>query len=368
MAGNPFKFGSIVSGKFFTNRISEIESIKAFLKSENHLVMISPRRFGKTSLLMKVIGDLKRPWLYIDLQMVLSVHDLAAQLLKRIYRIYPFERVRQLVRRFRNIPSITINPVTNEVDITFQASVSGSTVLEDVLNLMEKLSTRKRKLIVVMDEFQQVASIDKDLPAQLRAVMQHHKTINYVFLGSQESLIREIFEKKKSPFYHFGMMFPLGKISDAEFKLFISDGLDGLTKNREKLTEGILAVTDGHPYYTQQLAFHVWEILNKDKSAENPLEQALSDLGRSHDMDYERLWNTINKTDKKILAGLSLSEHPPLSSAFCLENQIESPSTVYSGLLRLSRQGYLIKVDDKYRIDDPFFKRWIIKKRVADFI
>ena len=365
MAGNPFKFGSVVDGKFFTNRTGEIESVTAVLKSENHLVIISPRRFGKTSLLMKVVGDLKRPFLYLDLQMVLSVQDLAAQLLKRLYRNYPFERVRQLVRHFRIIPSISLNPVTNEVDITFQASVSGRTVLEDVLNLMEKLSSRKKKLIVVMDEFQQVTSIDKELPAQLRAVIQHHNNINYVFLGSQESLIREIFEKKKSPFYHFGMMFPLGKIPGAEFKLFISDGLSGLTKNREKLAAGILDVTGGHPYYTQQLAFHVWEILNRDKTAGDPLELALSDIGRAHDMDYERLWNTLNKTDRKILTGLTSSEHLPLSSAFCLENQIESPSTVYSGLLRLSRQGYLIKVEDRYRIDDPFFSRWIVKRRIV---
>lgn len=365
MAGNPFKFGSVVDGRFFTNRTSEIESVSAVLKSENHLVVISPRRFGKTSLLMKVAGGLKRPFLYLDLQMVLSVQDLAAQLLKRLYRNYPFERVRQLVRHFRIIPSISLNPVTSEVDITFHASVSGSTVLEDVLNLMEKLSTRKRKLIVILDEFQQVTSIDKDLPAQLRAVMQHHKNINYVFLGSQESLIREIFEKKKSPFYHFGVMFPLGKISEAEFKSFISDGLGAFAENPEKLAGGILAVTDGHPYYTQQLAFHVWEIINRDKSAGDPLELALAYLSRTHDMDYERLWNTLKKTDKKILTGLSFSRHLPMSAAFCIENQIESPSTVYSGLLRLSRQGYLIRVDDRYRIDDPFFVRWIVERRIV---
>jgi uncharacterized protein len=365
MAGNPFKFGSVVDGKFFTNRTGEIQSVTAVLKSENHLVIISPRRFGKTSLLMKVVGDLKRPYLYLDLQMVLNVQDLAAQLLKRLYRIYPFERMRQLVRHFRIIPSISLNPVTNEVDITFQASVSGSTVIEDVLNLMEKLSTPKKKLIVVLDEFQQVTSIDKNLVAQLRAVMQHHKNINYVFLGSQESLIREIFEKKKSPFYHFGVMFPLGKISDAEFTLFISNGLGGLVATPEKLAEGILAVTEGHPYYTQQLAFHVWEVLNRDKAASDPLDLALSDIGRAHDMDYERLWNTLNKTDQKILVGLTSSEHLPLSSAFCLENQIQSPSTVYSGLLRMSRQGYLIRIDDRYRIDDPFFGRWIVKRRMV---
>jgi len=109
-------------------------------------------------------------------------------------------------------------------------------------------------------------------------------------------------------------MFPLGEIPGEEFKSFISDGLVAFAENPENLTEGILAVTGGHPYYTQQLSF---------------------------------------------------SRHLPMSAAFCLENQIESPSTVYSGLLRLSRQGYLIKVDDRYRIDDPIFERWIVKRRIV---
>lgn len=363
MAKNPFKFGSVVDGPFFTNRTREIEKVHEVLKSENHLIMISPRRFGKTSLLLKVAGELKRPFLYVDLQMIVSVQDLAAQLLKRMYRHYPLERVRQLVRHFRIMPNISMNPVTGEVDITFQATARANLVLEDVLNTMEKLSSKRKKLIVVMDEFQQVISIDSDLPAQMRAVMQHHKNINYVFLGSQESLIKDIFEKKKSPFYHFGMLFPLGKIPEREFKAYLSEGFKGISPDHAGLADGVLRITQGHPYYTQQLAFYVWEIINKDKTSADPLQQALDELGRVHDMDYERLWNTLNRTDKKIVIGITLSDHQPLSAAFCQENQIESPSTVYSGLLRLSRRGLLVRLPEGYRIDDPFFGRWLTGRR-----
>lgn len=121
MQKNPFKFGSIVSEPFFTNRVKEIEQVVSVLNSENHLVLISPRRYGKSSLVFKVVSELKRPLIALDLQIVTSTSDLAALLLRRIYREFPMERVRQYVKNFRMIPTISINPVSNEVDISFQA-------------------------------------------------------------------------------------------------------------------------------------------------------------------------------------------------------------------------------------------------------
>jgi AAA+ ATPase superfamily predicted ATPase len=215
MENNPFKFGSIVDGPHFTNRTTEIGQVTSVLKSANHLVLISPRRYGKSSLVYKVLRDFDRPVIALDLQLTTSVEDLAAQLLKRVYRVFPAERIRQLVKNFRIIPTISMNPVTNAVDISFQPSVSAFPQLEDVLNTIEKLGNEKKRTIVVFDEFQEVARLDINLYRQLRSVMQQHKHINYVFLGSQESMIREIFENKKSPFYHFGFLMTLkspGKI------------------------------------------------------------------------------------------------------------------------------------------------------------
>lgn len=117
---NPFKFGSIVDDPYFTNRVNEIQKIKNLLQSQNHLILISPRRYGKTSLMLKVVKTLERPYIFLDLQLVTDVADFAAQLLKRIYRIYPFEQLKQLIKSFRIIPNFTINPLNNEAEISFQ--------------------------------------------------------------------------------------------------------------------------------------------------------------------------------------------------------------------------------------------------------
>ena len=103
MKENPFKFGTIVDGVHFTDREDELEFISSHLKSENHLIIISPRRFGKTSLIKKILNESDRKYIYLDLQVVLSEEDFAAQLLKRIYRIFPFKKIGAFIKSFRLI-------------------------------------------------------------------------------------------------------------------------------------------------------------------------------------------------------------------------------------------------------------------------
>ena len=363
MKRNPFKFGSIVEGPYFTNRTNEIAKVKSIISSSNHLIVISPRRFGKSSLIFKVTSQLNRPVIALDLQLITSIEDFAAQLLKRVYRVYPFEKIRQFVKHFRIIPTISVNPVSNEVDITFQPASSPMPMLEDVLNLVEKLSNEKKRTIVVFDEFQEAQQIDPNLTRQLRSVIQYHQHVNYIFLGSQESLIRNIFEKKKSPFYHFGMLMQLGKIPRNDFLAYLAGGFIDISGNIKSISSGILDFSDCHPYYTQQMAFVVWEILSQNDKVDDPIAQSIDELVRIHDMDYERIWNAFNKTDKKLLIGLTVSNQTPLSEAFYRKFDLGAPSTVYSSLKRLMQSGFIMKTENKYAIDDPFFQQWIKKRR-----
>jgi AAA+ ATPase superfamily predicted ATPase len=365
MIKNPFKFGSIVNDPYFTNRTAEIGQVTAVLNSSNHLILISPRRYGKSSLVYKVIQTLHRPVIAIDLQLITSVEDMASQLLKRIYRIYPAERIKQFIRNFRIIPTVSLNPVTNEVDIAIQPSSPDFPMLEDVLNLIEKLSSEKKRVIVVMDEFQEVGRLDTNLVRQLRSVVQHHQHVNYVFLGSQESMIREIFEKKKSPFYHFGFLLTLSKINRSDFRNYLESGLRLQREKSVAIADDILDFTKCHPYYTQQLAFSAWEILSDNPESENSARQAIDEIIQIHDMDYERLWGTFNNTDKKLLIGMSESGLTPLSEAFYRKYDMGSPSTVFSSLKRIMKNGYITKLEKKYEIDDPFFSRWIAERRNA---
>lgn len=366
---NPFKFGSIVDDPYFTNRVHELTQIESLFQSQNHLILISPRRYGKTSLIMKVLGTLDRPFVFLNLQLITDVPDFASQLLKRIYRIYPFERLKQLVKNFRVLPNLILNPSSNEVEISFQAHTSSLPMLEDVLNLLETLGNKGKRPIVVFDEFQDINRLEKDLDRKMRAILQNHKHINYAFLGSMESMMLEIFEKKKSPFYHFGQLLPLDRIPKEDFKEYLRKGYQEKSLQADELSEAILNFTRCHPYYTQQLAFTIWENTELKGSIDALLEQAISRLIQIHDMDYERLWLTQNQTDKKVLIALVQKESAILSDKVNKKYGISATSTAFSSLKRLMKQGYINKISGSsrmpgiYELDDPFFAEWINKKR-----
>jgi hypothetical protein len=360
---NPFKFGSVVDGPYFTDREDELERIASYINGENHLILISPRRFGKTSLIRKIVNESKRNYVFLDMQIVLSVEDFAAQLLKRIYRIYPFEKLKSYIKSFRIMPVVNINPVTGEAEISFKPASMELTPLEDVLNLLEKIGTSKKKILVVLDEFQDIFRIESTIDRFLRSVMQNQRNINYIFMGSSESMLREIFEKKSSPFYRFGTLMTLGKICKDKFSLFLEEKFAEITDESKALSEEILEITESHPYYTQQLASTVWELLVRSGVSCIIVESAANEIVRSHDNDYERLWNNFNRTDKMVLNGMSASTISPISVEFSRLFGTGASSTVFSSIHRLTHKGILLKEGSVYNIDDPFFRRWIVLRR-----
>ena len=351
---NPFQFGVLVDNEYFTDRINELRELQMSLNSANHLILISPRRFGKSSLVAKAVKMSGRPCLSLNMQNMLSVEDFASKLLRELFRLYPMERIRHLMTHFRIIPTVSTNPITNGVDVSFQPVMNSMVLLEDAMNLIEKVSTENKKLVVVLDEFQEILNIRKGLDKQLRSIMQEQQHLNYILLGSQESMMTDIFERKKSPFYHFGKLMRLNKIPYDDFKEYITTRLP--LNEDEKLhgiVEEILAFTNLHPYYTQQLSAQVWEMMTYDHLVDGVVKEAVSKIVRVHDLDFERLWLNFNRTDRSVILSLSKGDNP-------LQNRKVASSTSFSAVKRLMKAGYVIRVTD-YEIEDPFFKEWVIR-------
>ena len=354
---NPFKFGTIVDDEFFTDRTKELQYIQRILDSENHLILISPRRFGKSSLVVKAVKKDQRPYLMLNLQRVVSVEDFAAKLLKEIFKLYPWEKIKHLMSHFRIIPTISTNPMTDNIDVSFQPTMDTNILLEDAMTMLERVSNPEHRLIVILDEFQEVINIGKGLDKQLRAIMQMQKGINYIILGSQESMMTEIFERKKSPFYHFGSLMRLDKIPHDDFSEYLSARLlPVLDELSNVVSEEILALTNCHPYYTQQLASQVWELAKYEDIRDNIVSIAVERLTNIHDLDFERLWIGFNQMDKRVMQLLCEGNNP-------LQNRKSPTSTTYSTIKRLMKTGYIIKLDN-YEVEDPFFKQWIINKQI----
>lgn len=351
---NPFKFGTIVEAGYFTDRVNEVAYIEQFIKSANHLVMISPRRFGKSSLVAKAVKESGRKSITLNLQSVTSVSDLSAKLLREFFKVHPMERIRHLIAHFRIVPMISTNPVTGAMDVSFQSGAPEEVLLEDVLNLLERAHSEKDRLIVVLDEFQEIKDISSGLDRQLRSIMQEQKHINYILLGSQESMMTDIFENKKSPFYHFGELMRLGKLPRQDFYDYLVERLSAVFPESCKvLADRILNFTECHPYYSQQLAANVWQIGVLQPKSEDVLQAAVDHIVVSHALDYERIWMGFKRTNRWILQRLA--------SGKSLQDGEHRTSTIYSALKRLQKDGYAI-YSDHYELEDPFFKQWILRQ------
>ena len=348
---NPFKFGTIVEDEFFTDRISELSYIEQKLDSENHIILISPRRFGKSSLVMKAVKNSGRQFIMLNLQKVLSVQDLASNLLKEVFKLYPWEKIKHLMTHFRIVPTISTNPMGDGIDVMFQPRANEVVALEDAMMTLEKIATPEKRLIVILDEFQEIMSIGKGLDKQMRAIMQLQHNINYVLLGSQESMMSEIFEHKKSPFYHFGTLMRLKKIPYDDFHQYIAQRLEPVMDGHsESVAAEVLAITKCHPYYTQQLASQVWELAHYEGIKESVVEKAVERLSNIHDLDFERLWVSFNKMDRRVLK--TLCTHGESLSTTELPT-----STLYSAVKRLMKKGFVIRENFAIRsnILKPFF-------------
>ena len=349
---NPFKFGTIVEEDYFTDRVEEVAYIVQFVRSANHLVIISPRRFGKSSVVTKAVKLSGRKYITVNLQQATSVSDLSAKLLKEFFKVHPMERVRHLLTHFRVIPMISTNPVTGSIDVSFQPGVDGTMLIEDVLTLIEKAHSEQDRMIVVLDEFQDICDLAPKFDKQLRSIMQQQKHINYILLGSQESMMSEIFEDKKSPFYHFGELMRLTKLPREDFHQYLTERLSSsFAENNDELANKILDYTSCHPYYTQQLAANVWQIGMLQPETPDPVRKAIDNIVTTHSLDYERLWMNFKRTNKWILQRLASTK--PLQSGEY------RTSTIYSALKRMQKDGYVI-YSDRYELEDPFFREWIL--------
>lgn len=352
---NPFKYGTVVAGEYFTDRTKEVKEIEHAMMSPNHLVLISPRRFGKSSLVKKAVEQIGRPALFVNMQQITGVENLASTLLKGIFRLFPWEKLKHLMTHFRIIPTISTNPLTDSIDLSFPVSTNATTVLEDVMQLIDKIGASKGRLIVVFDEFQEIIELRDGIDKELRAMMQIQENVNYIFLGSQESMMTDIFERKKSPFYHFGKLMHLSKIPYSDFLEYIAGRLnpaDG--ESARSMADKILSFTGCHPYYTQQLSSEVWEIAMYESDGQDIVSHAIEKIVTTHDYDYERLWLNFNITDRKTLQSICLD------TISDMKRKIPS-STFASSIQRLTKRGYVIRTD-KYELEDPFFRRWILSK------
>ena len=134
---NPFKFGTVVDGKYFTDRAEEQVYLEQILNSPNHAVLISPRRFGKSSLVKEVLNTQDREVISVNLQAITSVHRLAEALYRQFFSTHPVEKAKHYFSKLRVAPTISYNPLTGSPEFSLQPTTDKQVVLEDAFGVLE---------------------------------------------------------------------------------------------------------------------------------------------------------------------------------------------------------------------------------------
>jgi uncharacterized protein len=295
---SPFLFGKTVSADGFTNRIKDMQRLKDNFTNQVNTIIISPRRWGKSSLVKKVAASVngrQTKTVMIDMMGIRNEEGFykafaAATLKGTSNKVEEWiDTCKQFLKNVTPKISVGSDPL-HELDISFEWKVLEKNY-QEILNLPEKIAGAKSiKIIVCLDEFQNLASFDDPelFQKRLRSEWQHHTRVCYCLYGSRQHMMTELFTKQSKPFYKFGEIRFLPKIERAEWIKFIQQQFN-VTKKKisEQLADEIAATVKDHSYYVQQLSHLVW-IKTEKTVTQNIVQDALDDLLSQNALLYTR--------------------------------------------------------------------------------
>jgi uncharacterized protein len=373
---NPFRYGALALDEAFTNREDEIRELSRDILNGQDVVVLAPRRYGKTSLVWRVIQDLvKRKVLVaqVNLMTTPTKERLAEKLADAIYEnvASALFRARERLRIFADLrirPIVTIDPDTGTPSFSFDAGYPPQDVdatLERLLELPGQLAVeRSRKVALVFDEFQEVVDIDPDLPKLMRSVFQEQPEVAHVYLGSKRHMMERIFNDENEPFWRSARQMELGVIDPPRFESYVTASFERTGKRiRIETVRAILATTGGHPYATQELCYFVWEETRPRRAAgEAELEQALGDVLRAEHAHFGLIWDQSSTAQRLVLQALAVEPGRPLSGDYRRRYKLPGTSTVQRALQALTRAELVSRSDGEHRIAEPFLADWLRKQ------
>ena len=370
---NPFRYGALALDDAFTNREDEIRELTRDILNGQDVVVLAPRRFGKTSLVWRVIQEVVKKKVLVaqvNLMTTPTKERLAEKLADSIYEnvASALIRARERLRIFADLrirPIVTIDPETGTPSFSFDAGYPKQDVdatIERLLELPGELAAeRKRKVALVFDEFQEVVAIDPDLPKLMRSVFQEQPEVAHVYLGSKRHMMERIFNDENEPFWRSARQMELGVIDPPRFEGYLVTSFERTGKKiAPETVAAVLETTGGHPYATQELCYFLWEETPKGRRAgPAEYERALADVLRAEHAHFELIWDQASTVQRLTLQALSRERGRPLSGDYRRRHKLPGASTVQRALQALTRNELVNRADGEYRIAEPFVADWL---------
>lgn len=367
---SPFSYGGIVRRPTFTNRRKEIELLKANLLSGQHTCVISPRRWGKSSLIEHVGAEISKEkqsaiCIFIDMYNTSNEEEFLNLFAKEIIKSSSSkweDWVQTSLDFFKNlIPKISFgSDPSNDFALSFEWD-SLRKHRDEILQLPELVAKKKnRRIIICLDEFQNLVEFKnyKELEKSMRAIWQRQANVSYCLYGSKRHLMAKMLSNPSKPFYKFGDLMWLDKIALEDWQRFIIARFRSTSKSISKpLATSLAKIMDNHPWYVQQLAHYVW-LRTEDKAKVNHLRNAMEELIRTNSPFYIIEDERLSKTQRNLIKAI-LSKATKLTSVAVMNQyQLGTPRNVSKNIQRLLGKDMLEKKNTHYEVLDPGFKIW----------
>jgi hypothetical protein len=370
MEENPFVFGKAVEGSYFTDRAKDAEHLEANLTHGINTILISPRRWGKTSLVKKVIANVTRPDMkivYVDVFSCKSEYDFYRQFAMAIIQ-QTSSRIEEWMTTAKNFLSKIITKVSFSPDSIQEYSLSfefpGKEESEtDILQLPERIAQSKNiRIAICIDEFQQVAEFQDSITFQkkLRSVWQHQQNVSYCLFGSKRHLMMEIFSNSNMPFYKFGDMMVLKKIPTEEWIPFICRKYHESGKTiTGKQAEKICQVTENLSSYVQHLSWIIW-YKAKPVTTNEMIDVAINELLEQGSLFFQREVEGLTELQLNLLKAIANGVDTGLTKKDVIRKyRLESSANV-QGIKKSLVKKDIIDIDGTViSFNDPIFKLWI---------
>ena len=368
---NPFAYTNYVTGESFCNRKMELSELLKYINNSQNVLLFSHRRYGKSSLIQQVFNKIKTKKLnvgamHVELYGTLSEKDFITRTFQSLNQLESnYERLLKSVSKTINNFKInlSIDPTTGDTSVSpsFEA-VNEKVVLEELMNLLTKYS-KKRKLVIAFDEFQEVASYTEDgFEKRLRSSIQQHSNICYILSGSQQHLITEMFNSSNRAFYKLADSFPLDKIETKHYIPWIQNLFRRNNVHLPvKLIEEIISRFENHPMYIQNFLFHLWEEPVKKELSPNIIDKIENSIIGRKDLEYTVLWESLTINQKKTLKLILLNNGSNLFNTDSLKSvNLKTASLVTKALSSLINKEIIAR-NANYQIPDIVFKKWLQK-------
>lgn len=367
----PFIFGKIATEKNFTDRETETANLVQSFTSLINTIIISPRRWGKSSLVNKAAKlameqDRKLRICHVDLFNVrneVHFYSLLAQKVIAATSTKWEEAVESAKSFFSHlVPKISIgSDPTNEVSIDFDwESIKQNP--DEVLDLAEKIAKKKGvKIVICVDEFQNISEFtDPDyFQKKLRSHWQQHQNVAYCLYGSKRHMMMEVFTNSSKPFYKFGNLMFLEKIDTPCLVEFFNTRFSETGKTiTEDAANLIVKLVDNHPYYAQQLAQLSW-LRTKDVCDVEIVREAHAALVEQLSLLFVTITETLTTQQLNYLNALIAGEKAISSTDVMHRYQISSTTSIARSKAALVKNDILDIKAGEISFQDPIYAYWL---------